>query len=147
MQADRIFGLVLIVVALGYLSSATQIQDSFMSDPVGPRVFPYIIGAGVILSALVLVIRPDANAQWPGLGTWLQLAIALAILFGYASAVRPWGFLIPTAIAAGILSYQINPRPVPAVLTGLGLSAGLFVLFKMVLGLGLHGFPRAWGLI
>ncbi|PVE46981.1 tripartite tricarboxylate transporter TctB family protein [Pararhodobacter aggregans] len=144
MKADRIFGLVMMLVALGYLFSATHIQTSFLSDPVGPRVFPYMIGGAVILCSLVLVIRPDANADWPGLGTILQLAIALAVLIGYASAVRPLGFIIPTAVAAGVLSYQINPKPVSALLTGIGLSVGLFVLFKMILGLGLVGFPRHW---
>ncbi|PTX01655.1 tripartite tricarboxylate transporter TctB family protein [Pararhodobacter aggregans] len=143
-KADRIFGLVMMLVALGYLFSATHIQTSFLSDPVGPRVFPYMIGGAVILCSLVLVIRPDANADWPGLGTILQLAIALAVLIGYASAVRPLGFIIPTAVAAGVLSYQINPKPVSALLTGIGLSVGLFVLFKMILGLGLVGFPRHW---
>ena len=143
-RADRIFGLVMILVALGYLFSATQIQTSFLSDPVGPRIFPYLIGATVILCSLVLVLRPDADAEWPGLATLLQLAIALAVLIGYSTAVRPLGFLIPTAIAAGVLSYQINPKPVQALATGIGLSVGLYVLFKVVLGLGLQGFPRGW---
>lgn len=144
MKADRIFGLVLMAVALGYLYSATSIQTSFLSDPVGPRVFPYLIGGFVVIGSAFLIIKPDANADWPGIGTLVQLAIALAVLLGYASAVRPLGFVIPTAIAAGVLSYQINPKPVTAVLTGVGLSVGLFVLFNMVLGLSLVGFPRSW---
>ena len=143
-KADRIFGLVMILVALGYILSATQIETSFLSDPVGPRVFPYMIGATVILCSLVMVLTPDENADWPGLKTLAQLAIALAVLLGYASAVRPLGFLIPTAVAAGVLSYQINPKPVTALATGVGLAVGLFVLFKLVLGLGLQGFPRDW---
>ena len=144
MKADRIFGLVLMAVALGYLYSATSIQTSFLSDPVGPRVFPYLIGGFVVIGSAFLIIKPDANADWPGIGTLVQLAIALAVLLGYASAVRPLGFVIPTAIAAGVLSYQINPKPVTAALTGVGLSVGLFVLFKIVLGLSLVGFPRSW---
>lgn len=144
MAADRIFGLVMSLVALGYLFSATQIQTSFLSDPMGPRIFPYLIGGFTLVCALFMVVRPDANAIWPGLSTLLQLGIALAVLLGYASAVRPLGFLIPTAVAAGVLSWQINPRPLTAALTGVGLSVGLYVVFKMVLGLGLHAFPRDW---
>lgn len=144
MAADRIFGLVMVLVALGYLLSAYQIQTSFLSDPMGPRIFPYLIGGFTLVCALFMVVRPDANAIWPGLRTLLQLAIALAVLLGYAAAVRPSGFLIPTAIAAGVLSWQINPKPLTAALTGVGLSVGLYVVFKMVLGLGLHAFPRDW---
>lgn len=144
MAADRIFGLVMSLVALGYLFSATQIQTSFLSDPMGPRIFPYLIGGFTLVCALFMVVRPDANAIWPGLSILLQLGIALAVLLGYASAVRPLGFLIPTAVAAGVLSWQINPRPLTAALTGVGLSVGLYFVFKMVLGLGLHAFPRDW---
>lgn len=144
MRADRIFGLVMIVLALGYLLSATQIQSSFLSDPVGPRVFPYIIAVGVIIASVVMVLRPDPSVEWPGPAAALQLGFALLVLVGYAMTIRPLGFLFPTAIAAGILSYQINQRPLPALASGLGLSIGLFVLFKMVLGLGMQGFPRGW---
>ena len=54
------------------------------------------------------------------------------------------GFMIPTAVCAAILSYQISPRAVPAALTGVGLSIGLFLVFKYALGLGLQPFPKGW---
>jgi putative tricarboxylic transport membrane protein len=61
----------------------------------------------------------------------------------YAYALKPFGFLLPTFIAAAVLSYQISPRTWPALISGAGLSAGLFVLFKFVLGLGLVALPKA----
>jgi len=64
------------------------------------------------------------------------------VLIGYAYALKPLGFLIPTAITAAILSYQISPRPRAAVLSGLGLSVGLYLLFKYALGLGLVALPK-----
>lgn len=70
------------------------------------------------------------------------MLIAVIVLVGYAFALKPMGFLIPTAITAAILSYQISPRAMPAALSGLGLSAGLFVLFKFALGLSLVPFPK-----
>lgn len=144
MVGDRIFGAVMMVVALGYILSATNIQTSFMSDPVGPRVFPYMIAAVVILCSLVMILKPDPQADWPAPMMALKIGAALVVLVGYALVIRPWGFIIPTVIASGIISYMINPRPVPAALAGLGLGIGLFVLFKMVLGLGLVALPRAW---
>jgi putative tricarboxylic transport membrane protein len=133
----------MIVLALGYILSATNIQTSFMSDPVGPRVFPYMVAAVVILCALVMVLKPDPDAEWPTLTMALKLAAATAILIGYAMTIRPLGFILPTIVVAGLLSYMINPRPVPAALSGIGLGIGLFVLFKVILGLGLQGLPRA----
>lgn len=146
MRGDRIFGLVMIFVALGYILSARNIETSFMSDPVGPRAFPYMIGAVMILCSLVMVLRPDADVEWPVGVTLVQLAIALAVLLGYAYIIDDLGFIIPTIIASGIISYLINPRPLAAALTGVGLGIGLFVLFKMILGLGLQGLPYGWGM-
>ncbi|MFN4153584.1 MAG: tripartite tricarboxylate transporter TctB family protein [Paracoccaceae bacterium] len=142
-RADRIFGVVMMIVALGYILSAMTIQTSFLSDPVGPRVFPYMVAGVVMISCLVMILRPDPEVQWPVGGMLLQMLLALVVLFGYAMLIQPLGFIIPTVIAAGILSWQINPRPVPAALSGLGLGIGLFVLFKFILGLGLQGLPRA----
>ena len=47
-KGDRIFGAFMMVVALGYILNARGIQTSFMSDPVGPRLFPYLVGGVVI---------------------------------------------------------------------------------------------------
>ncbi|MFN3499774.1 MAG: tripartite tricarboxylate transporter TctB family protein [Pannonibacter indicus] len=142
MKGDRIFGLVMILVALGYLSSATQIVSSFISDPIGPRIFPYMIGGVTILASLTMMLRPDPDVEWPYGLMLAKLGFTLLLLIGYAMMIRPLGFIIPTFIVAGIISYQIEPRPVPALLTGAGLSIGLFTLFKFVLGLGLVAFPR-----
>ncbi len=144
MKSDRLFGLVTLFVALAYIASATQIQTSFLSDPVGPKAFPILIGLVAALSALVLIIRPDEDPDWPPAKTFVALAIAIIVLIAYAYALKPLGFIIPTAIAASILSYQISPQTRNAMLAGTGLSVGLFVLFKFALGLGLVGFPKGW---
>lgn len=142
-RGDRIFGAVMMVLALGYFLSAMTIQTSFMSDPVGPRVFPYIVGSVVMICAIYMVLKPDPDVEWPGLSMTLQMGLALALLVGYALVIRPWGFILPTIIVSGVLSYLISPRPVPALLSGIGLGFGLYGLFALVLGLGLHPLPRA----
>lgn len=144
MASDRIFGLVTLFVALAYIASATQIQTSFLSDPVGPKAFPMLIGAVAAICALVMIFKPDPDPDWPGSRTWGGLAIAVIVLICYAYALKPLGFVIPTMFAAGILSYQISPRPLPAIASGIGLSIGLFILFKFALGLGLVAFPKGW---
>ena len=144
MTGDRIFGAVVVLGALVFIASASQIALPFFSDPLGPRVFPILIGVSAFLCGVVMVWRPDAEADWPAWRTVGALAVAALVLAAYAYALKPLGFLIPTAIAAGVLSYQISPRPRYAVLAGLGLSIGLLVVFKYVLGLGLVPVPRAW---
>ena len=143
MASDRIFGLVVALLALAYIAGATQIQTSFLTDPVGPKTFPILIGVVGAISAMVMVFKPDPEPDWPGLRTFGALLVAVVVLVAYAYALRPLGFLIPTALAAGVLSYQISPNAVKASLAGLGLSVGLFVLFKFALGLGLVALPKA----
>lgn len=144
MTSDRIFGAVMIVLALGYILSASTIQTPLFPDPMGPKMFPLMIAGGVIVCSVVMILRPDPEAEWPPLSPLLTIGAAVVVMVGYAYALKPLGFLIPTAIASGILSYQLLPRPVAAAITGLCLSAGLFVLFKYALGLGLQPVPKGW---
>ncbi len=143
MKTDRIFGVVVILVALTFIVSAYNLPAGNIFDKLGPKAFPIIVGIGMILSAAMLIIKPDPEPDWPPMPTLLALGIATAVLVGYAYALKPFGFLLPTAIAASVLSYQISPKRVPALLTGLGLSIGLFVIFKYALGLSLFALPRS----
>ncbi len=144
-KSDRVFGLVVVLGALAYIASALQIQTSFMSDPVGSKTFPILVASAAILCGISMILRPDEEPDWPAMSALAALGFSVVLLIGYAYALKPLGFLIPTAIAAGVLSYQISPRPRFAALAGLGLSIGLFLLFKYALGLGLVAFPKAIG--
>lgn len=142
--SDRVFGLVVIAVALGYIFSATGIREGFLPDPMGSRAFPYLIGGLCALCGLVIVLSPDADPVWPPMPVLGKLLFAVVVLFAYTELLKPMGFLAPTALAAGIVSYLIRPRLGPAIVTGVGLSVGLFVIFKYGLGLGLFPVPREW---
>ena len=142
MKTDRIFGVVVILGALAVIASAYNLPQGNMFDKLGPKAFPILIGIGLIISSGVLVLRPDPEPAWPDMKTLLSLAFATAVLVAYAYALKPMGFIVPTAIAAAVLSHQITPNPRMAPLIGIGLSVGLFVIFKYALGLSLFAFPR-----
>ena len=143
-MSDRIFGLVVVLVALVYVFGATQIQTSFLSDPVGPKAFPYIIAGVAILAAFIVILFPDAEPKWPPLAIFGKLLFAVVVLTGYAYTLKPLGFIIPTAVAAGLISLQIRPQALLSIITGTGLSVSLFIVFKYALGLGLYAFPKGW---
>ena len=136
MASDRIFGLITLITAVAYIAAATQIQTNFFSGEYLPKLFPVMIGAVVALSSLVLIFKPDPDPDWPMSRTWGNLAVAVVVLAFYSVLISPLGFILPTAIAATILSYQISPNAKQAVLAGIGLSLGLFVVFKFILMLG-----------
>ncbi len=141
-RSDRILGVVVLFVAGAFIASAYNLPAGNLFDKLGPKAFPIIVAVGMLVSALGLIFRPDPEADWPEMPSLVSIGFATIVLIGYAYSLKPLGFLAPTAIAAAILSYQISPRPVYAVLTGIGLSAGLFIIFKYALGLGLFALPR-----
>ncbi|MBT0959276.1 tripartite tricarboxylate transporter TctB family protein [Alphaproteobacteria bacterium KMM 3653] len=136
MASDRIFGLVALITAVAYLAAASQIQTNPFSGEFLPKLFPFMIGSVAAICALTMVFKPDPDPDWPGPKTWGAMAVAVLVLAIYAVLLKPLGFIAPTAVAAGVLSYQISPRRLPALASGIGLSLGLFVLFKYALGLG-----------
>jgi putative tricarboxylic transport membrane protein len=142
LRSDRVFGAVVILGALIYVMSASQIATPFFSDPLGSRTFPIIIGCVAALCGAVMVLAPDDEPDWPEGRSLAALAVATAFLVGYAYALKPLGFLLPTAVVAAVISYQISPRPKVAVLSGVLISIGLYLLFRYVLGLSLFGLPR-----
>ncbi len=136
MASDRIFGLVALITAVAYLAAATQIQTNVFSGELLPKLFPYLIGGVAAVCALATTFRPDPEPDWPASKSWIAMGIAVLVLAVYSVLLAPLGFILPTAVAAAILSYQISPRAVPAMLAGIGLSLGLFVMFRFLLKLG-----------
>ena len=93
MSSDRIFGVIAALVALAYIASATQIESGFMTDPVGPKGFPLLIGIIAAISSIMIVLRPDEEPTWPGLRTLGALLFSVVVLICYAYALKPMGFL------------------------------------------------------
>ena len=136
MASDRIFGLITLITAVAYIAAATQIQTNFFSGEFLPKLFPLLIGTVAAICSLVIVFKPDPDPDWPASRTWISMGIAVVVLAVYAVLLAPLGFILPTIFAAGILSYQISLRAGVSAIAGVGLSLGLFVLFKFALGLG-----------
>jgi len=141
-MSDRIFGLIIAVVALAFFASATQLEQPFFADPLGPKAFPYLISGVAFIAASMMIFSPDKESKWPNFKTLIRISVAVIILILYANSLKPVGFIFPTAVAAGALSYQIRPRSIESVAIGVGLSVVLFIIFKYGLGLGLFAFPR-----
>jgi len=136
MASDRIFGLITLITAVAYFAAATQIQTNMFSGEYLPKMFPMMIAGIAAICSLFMVFKPDPDPDWPVAKTWISMGIAVLVLAVYAVMLKPLGFILPTIFAAGILSYQISPRAGLAAISGIGLSLGLFVLFKFALGLG-----------
>lgn len=140
-MSDRIFGLFGLALAAFYLWAASIIPDSFMTDVIGPRAFPYIIGTVIAICSLYILLRPDAEPDWPILVNLIEILFATAVMFLYAWSLSKVGFAIATVFATAYLSWRLGTRPLNALITGVATSAGIYVVFRLILGLSLAKGP------
>lgn len=140
-MSDRILGGIGLTLSLFYIWAATLIQESFASDAIGPKTFPIIIAVVMALASLVFILRPDPEPRWPSLNRLAEIFFAVVVTFLYAWVLPELGFLISTALAAGYLTWRLGTRPLPSVLVGVLTSLGIYVVFRMILGLSLASGP------
>jgi putative tricarboxylic transport membrane protein len=140
-MGDRALGGIGIALAVFYIWQATQIQISFISDPVGPKTFPIIIGLLLGISSLVILLRPDPKPHWPALARLAEIAIAVVVLITYAYTLPMIGFVVATALAAAFLTWRLGTQPLQALLAGAATSGGIYIVFHLILGLSLAEGP------
>jgi putative tricarboxylic transport membrane protein len=142
-MSDRILGGMGLLLAIFFIWQATLIKESFISDPVGPKTFPIIIGILVGLSSLVIFLQPDDEPEWPEFSRLFEVGMTVAVMVAYAYALPIAGFVVSTAFAASFLSWRLGTSPVKAVIAGVVIAAGIYIVFHLILGLSLARGP--WG--
>lgn len=136
-MSDRIFGGIGLVLAIIYAWAAAGIQESFLTDEVGPKVFPWIIATILGLSSAWFLIKPDPDPEWPTWGRIAEIGLAALVLVIYAEALPALGFLLPTAVASGYLTWRLGSKPVESVVIGVVTALGIYLIFRSLLGLSL----------
>ena len=140
-MSDRIFGGIGLVIAILFAWQASVIQESFLTDTVGPKVFPYIIAAVMGVSSVYFLLKPDPEPHWPRAGRLAEIGLAVLVLAAYAELLPVAGFVTATAIAAAYLTWRLGSRPVESLIIGIGTSVGIYIIFHLVLGLSLARGP------
>lgn len=140
-MSDRIFGAFGLLLAIFYAWATLQIQESFLSDAVGPKTFPLAVATLLGLSSAVILLRPDADPRWPDLGRLAEIAAAVVVLLLYARLLPELGFVFATAIAAAYIGWRLGSAPLWALVTGAGISLGIYAVFHLILGLSLARGP------
>ncbi|KUJ73158.1 hypothetical protein AVO45_15565 [Ruegeria marisrubri] len=140
-MSDRIFGTFGLLLAGFYAWATLQIEESFLSDAVGPKAFPLIIASILALSSLAIILRPDEEPEWPALGRLAEIGAAIVVMILYAEFLPEIGFVIATALAATYLTWRLGTAPLQSVVVGAGTSLGIYTVFHLVLGLSLAKGP------
>ena len=140
-MSDRIFGLFGLALAIFFAWAALQIEESFLSDEVGPKAFPLIIAAILGLSSIVIALRPDADPEWPSLGRLVEILAAVVVMILYAEFLPIAGFVTATAVASAYLTWRLGSPVLSSLLIGVLTSVGIYVIFHLALGLSLARGP------
>ncbi|MGF1659192.1 MAG: tripartite tricarboxylate transporter TctB family protein [Rubrimonas sp.] len=145
-MADRIFAGVLLLVALGYAVIAfTAIKAPFQYDPIGPEGWPRLLAVAAILCAGYLVIRPDIARFDVSRATLVRLAVTLALLFAYAAAFQPLGFVLSTWAFCAALAALLGAAPLRALAFGAASGILGYVVCTVLLDLNLPaGILKPW---
>ncbi len=135
---DRIFGILMIVLAVAYGWGTTQFNEPFGgAEAVGPETFPRLLAVVLALSSLYMIVRPDPDNAWPWSRTGIELIVAVVVLILYAALLQPLGFIISTTLAVGTLCWRMGARPVKAYVTGAVSGVAVYLLFSFALDLAL----------
>jgi putative tricarboxylic transport membrane protein len=134
--SDRLTGLALLALAVAYGIAAGGYQ-AMIGDPLGPAVFPTALAVALGLLSLYLIVRPDAEPDWPRRRALLKQVLTLVAFVAYAYLLEPLGFLVSTFVAVAVLGWLLGARLWQAGASGVAIAAVLFVLFDTVLGLPL----------
>lgn len=145
------------VVVLGALVvwQTTHIRLTPISSRVGPRVIPYIVGAGLVVTGAWLafevlrgrVAQPaageDAEDVDVALPTdWTTVGVIAAALIAYLLLIERAGFVVASSVLFYGAAFGMGSRRVLRdIVVAVALSAGAYVLFTRALSLRL---PQGW---
>jgi putative tricarboxylic transport membrane protein len=139
--SDRLLGAVALLLALGLVAGAWQIETGLMLDPLGPRTFPIIIAGVLAIAALYPLLRPDPEPDWPRAGRALEIALAVVVMVVYALLLEPAGFIIASTLAVFVLCWRLGGGPLASIAVGIGVALLIYVVFHLILGLSLPRGP------
>jgi putative tricarboxylic transport membrane protein len=131
-RSNPLCGSILLVLVILYLAEATRFTTGFIADPIGPKGFPYVLGAAAVMLCLRLILRPEDDVRWPQRSFWWKYAFLAALLFGYSWMLVPLGFIPSTFLMITVLAVALGATPIKAAPFGLAFSILVHVLFRLL---------------
>jgi putative tricarboxylic transport membrane protein len=138
-----------VVFGLLVIWQTTQIRVAPIYSTVGPRVIPYIVGAGLVLTGLWLAFEALTGRTTAGSAEsedvdlslptdWRTISLLALALIAYLLLIERAGFVIASAVLFVGAAYAMGSRRyVRDVVIGVLMALALYVLFNRGLGLDL----------
>ncbi|MDF3933560.1 tripartite tricarboxylate transporter TctB family protein [Pseudomonas citronellolis] len=130
---QRLFAAAWLLACLGLATIAWNYQAPFSYEPVGPRAYPLLCLALMVIGLAWLILRPAParhDDEAPLEGALLRKVVAcVGLLLVYAGLFEPLGFILASALVGSFIALLYGGRPALSVLTCTLLSIGLYLLF------------------
>ena len=144
MVADRVISVLSLALAVAYLLATRQIPALEIGDPLGPRAFPQLLGAGLILAAILLFVEtlkksPPAEGAAAAAGShWGVVAFVTVWTGAYFLLFEALGYVVASAAYLLVLMAVFNRgRWAMNVATAVLFSAVTYWVFTRQLGVTL----------
>lgn len=138
-RSDQIGGLALGALGIATITAAARLP-AIPGQPIGPAVFPTVIGAGLCLCAILVFLSVGAPGEEeaappprPTLVSLLRLALPVLILIGYYLAVEPLGFLLGGIALIFATALGLGGRPLGSALLAIGMTIAIHSIFSGLL--------------
>jgi putative tricarboxylic transport membrane protein len=145
------YGLAVVLLAVGLYTvyDATTLEVGF-ADPVGPRVFPFVIGTGLALTGVLLAVatargsRPEPEAgedvDLSSAADWVTVLKLVAVLLLTIATVNLLGWAISGAVLFVGAAWALGSRTLVRDII-VGVVLGVASWYAFVVGLGIPLTP------
>ena len=138
MSPDQRLAAVLIAGGAAYLVGAFQIGTlAGQYAAVGPRVFPLIVGVGLLGTAAWMAVPTAVPTQLPPV-RWRVAAASAFVFLAYIGALQVVGYLVATTAFIVVESRLLGSRAwARDAIVSLAITATVYGVFRLLLGLRL----------
>jgi putative tricarboxylic transport membrane protein len=136
-MSDRIFAIAWLGVCLLIAVQMWNLVVPFSYEPLGPKAFPLLLAGLMAACCVILLFRPDHNAQFPTRTLLRKGALLIGVLFAYAFLFERVGFPLSTAAMAFTASRIYGGSWISSAVSGSLIAILAFAVFDGLLNVGL----------
>jgi|SRR5690625_2525522 len=126
--------LILIICGLFYWQTL-NFTTAFGQDGIGPAFFPRIILIIIMVTSFIELIRSFSlersslipKEKW---GLALRMALFIGVIALYISVLGTVNFILASSVALLLLSMIMKLRLLPSLITSVGLSVAVYLIFS-----------------
>ncbi len=137
---NQIYSICVIIFAVVFMIMTSQLKSVYtLSDrDIGPRAFPYLAAAGLIICAIgkMLTEGPKDDAVFT-LDGWKRILVVFALIAGYLLAMTLAGYVLTTPVFSFLLVYAMREDRKfsiwKTIIFSVLLTAVLYVVFQNII--------------